>query len=61
MPDTVKGDMMASVAHVTKERREITLRRAAMIGVNYLAGHKHVEEISHEELETDVDPLREAS
>jgi hypothetical protein len=61
MPDTVKGDTMASVAHVSKERREITLRRAAMIGVNYLAGHKHVEEISHEELETEADELREAS
>lgn len=59
MPDTIKGDMMASVAHVTRERREITLRRAAMIGVNYLAGHKHVKEIEHVELEEDT-KLREA-
>ena len=61
MPDTVKGDMMASVAHITRERRDITLRRAAMIGVNYLAGHKHVEEISHTEIAEEVDDLREAS
>ena len=47
MPHTVKNDMMASVAHVTRERRDVTLRRAAMIGVNYLAGHKHIEEIEH--------------
>lgn len=60
MPDTVKGDMMASVAHVSRERRDITLRRAAMIGVNYLAGHKHVEEIDHDDLD-EVDQRREAS
>ena len=48
MPHSVKGDMMASVGHVPRERREPTLRRAAMIGVNYLAGHKHIEEANTE-------------
>ena len=51
---------MASVAHVSRERRDITLRRAAMIGVNYLAGHKNVEEIDHGSLDK-ADDLREAS
>ena len=67
MPDAVKGDLMASAAHVTQERREATLRKAAMIGVSYLAGHKNVEEIDHEEEQLDnkaldiADPLGKAS
>ena len=59
MPQGVKGDLMATAAHVSRDRRETTLRRAAMIGVNYLAGHKHVEEIEHVELEEEPE-LREA-
>jgi DNA repair exonuclease SbcCD nuclease subunit len=61
MPHTVKNDMMASVAHVTRERRDITLRRAGMIGVNYLAGHKNIEEVDHGELDESDETLREAS
>jgi len=59
MPNAVKGDVMASAAHVTHERREATLRKAAMIGVGYLAGHKQIEEIQYEdEVQTkDVESL----
>ncbi len=48
MPHSVKGDTMSSVGHLTRERREPTLRRAAMIGVDYLAGHKHIDEANSE-------------
>ena len=61
MPHSVKGDLMASVGHVTLERRDATLRRAAMVGVNYLAGHKHVEETLFDEDENEADGMREAS
>lgn len=57
MPHSVKGDLMASVGHVTRERRDITLRRAAMLGVNYLAGHKNIEEASFDETK-DVEGLK---
>ena len=50
MPQTVKGDLMASVGHVATDNRETTLRNAALIGIEYLAGHKVVDEIELEDL-----------
>ena len=46
MPHSVKGDVMASAAHISRDRREAILRKSAMIGVNYLAAHKDIKEVN---------------
>ncbi len=48
MPQTVQGDLMSSVGHVSKEQREKILRKAALIGIEYLASHKVVAEMELE-------------
>ena len=57
MPQTVQGDLMGSVAHLDLKRREATLRRAAMIGIQYLAGHKM---ISEDEVRTEAGSIEAA-
>ena len=40
-PTTVEGTMTAGLSQVSQNRREDILRRSAMVGIEYLAAHKH--------------------
>ena len=40
-PTTVEGTLTAGMSQVSQNRREEVLRRAAMVGIDYLAAHKH--------------------
>ena len=40
-PTTVEGTLTAGMSQVSQGRREEILRRAAMVGIDYLAAHKH--------------------
>jgi DNA repair exonuclease SbcCD nuclease subunit len=44
MPQTFKGDSMASVGQVHRESRDAILRQTGMVGLEYLAAHKELAE-----------------
>jgi hypothetical protein len=44
MPQTFKGDSMASVGQVNRENRDNVLRQTGMVGLQYLAAHKELAE-----------------
>ena len=44
MPQTFKGDSMASVGQVNRENRDNVLRQTSMVGLQYLAAHKELAE-----------------
>ena len=44
MPQTFKGDSMASVGQIHREHRDQVLRKTAMVGIEYLAAHKELSE-----------------
>ncbi len=46
MPATVDGNLTVGLGQMTELRRDDVLRRAAMVGIEYLAKHKeHVESV----------------
>ena len=52
MPQTFKGDSLASIGQVDRSVRDSVLRQTAMVGIEYLAAHKEVAE--HEAGEFDA-------
>ena len=50
LPDSMEEKELTGIARVSSKRREETLRRAAMIGVDYLAADREVPELAGEVL-----------
>ena len=55
MPQTFKGDSMASVGQVNRENRDAVLRQTGMVGLQYLAAHKELAESEVDEFVTQPD------
>jgi DNA repair exonuclease SbcCD nuclease subunit len=48
-PTTVEGTLTTGMSQVSQSRREDVLRRAAMVGIEYLAAHKHYSGLDEQE------------
>lgn len=57
MPQTFKGDSMASVGQVNRENRDTILRQTGMVGLQYLAAHKELAENDVDEFVQHPDQL----
>ena len=57
MPQTFKGDSMASVGQVNRENRDTILRQTGMVGLQYLAAHKELAENEADEFVTHPDQV----
>ena len=55
MPQTFKGDSMASVGQVNRGNRDTVLRQTGMVGLQYLAAHKELAENEVDEFVTHPD------
>ena len=55
MPQTLKGDAMTDVGYVSRDSRDAILRNAAMVGIEYLAAHKEVAELTSNDIDLGIE------
>lgn len=55
MPQTYKGDSLASVGQVPRDSRDQILRQTGMVGLEYLAAHKELAENEVVEIDIAID------
>ncbi len=55
IPQAVKGDTIGDIGFVSRESRDSILRKTGMVGIEYLAAHKEIAEISSNEIELGIE------